>query len=453
MGKKVDVFFVFLLIFTEIILLSVAWYIFDGDFISPSVVTIALFTISTVCFAYKTNEWIVGFSCRAYMLFTLSFVLMIATEKWISRHQIILKCERYDHHHRTNNVEMQRNVLYIPRPLDIILFIFFCLCAFFYVYRVYMSGVSLGATSLLTSIGINKEEGDYDGLTRLFYNITRIASYVYVVMFCNNVLACKENVKKNIFSLIIIVLSVIITFFSGQRSVAICYIMGIVVAASISLYDAQKQMKKVNVKEYFRKFILTGIIVIILFYLSSNIVKGTNIQREFVDYMTYYFGSTVALMGRIVENPSICHTQFTGYFGEKTFNGFWSTMYSLGIVSTQPCERVWIKMGDSIARRAGNEYTFFCGPYIDFGFFGTLVFIVLFYAFFSYIYYWKIKKVDFTIKKYTTCAIYIFLYGMVAMSFYQDTIRSYSRPINLAYILYIILFCKLFIKISRRDDI
>lgn len=442
-----DVFFVFLLLFTEIVLLGVAWLIFEGDFISPSIVTLILFILSTACFAYNTNDWDVVFTFKAYTLFLLSFVLMIATEKWMSRHRVVIRKKSY-HENGAIIVRNSKEIFYIPRPFDSIFLLIFITCAVYYVYRVYKSGMALGATGILTSIGFNKEEGDYDGVSRMLYNLVRVASYAYVIMFCNNVFNCKEGIKKNWKSLVIIILTTLITFFSGQRSVAICFIAGIIVASGIALNDAKKNGLKVNHMKFLFRLIFIAAAVVLVFYLSSNIVKGTTIQRQFIDYITYYFGSTTALMGRIVEEPELCHTPFAGYFGEKTFNGFWANLNSWGIVNEEPCKRLWIKLGGAITTRAGNEYTFLCGPYIDFGFGGTLLFIVFFYAVFSYIYYWKIKKKELSIRKLTISAVYIFLYAMVAMSFYQDTIRSYSRPINIIYIVYIVVFCKLFIKIK-----
>lgn len=444
-----DVFFVFLLLFTEIVLFIVAWVIFKGDFISPSVVTLALFILSTACFAYNTNQWIVGCSFKAYALFTLSFILMIMTERFIARHKFVFGKKKIV----TNKISVvsENQILYIPQPFDWLLFIFFGFCAIYYIFRVYQAGMSYGATGLLSAIGYNKEEGDYDALSRLLYNLIRMASYVYIVIFCNNVLKCRESIKNNWQSFAIVLLTTIITFFSGQRSATIAYIVGFVVAASIFLYDAKKRGARVDLGKFFRKIVLAAIVVIAIFFASANLVKATSIQREFIDYMTYYFGSTTALMTRIVDEPELCHTAFMGYFGEKTFNGFWKDMYSWGIVDSAPCDRKWIKMGGPIITRAGNEYTFLCGPYIDFGFVGTLIFIIAFFAVFSYIYYWKIRKYQNIMKKCTYISIYIFLYAMIALAFYQDTIRSYARTINILYIIYIVMFIKVFLRYKLQN--
>jgi len=440
-----DLFFVILLLITELTLLGFCWYWTDGDIISPSVVTLALFIISTACFWYDTKYWDVVFSFKAYMLFSLSFLLMVFTERFISKHRIVLRKKK-----NNNSANTKKYLLSIRKPFSMALLFFFTACSLLYMYRVYQSGMAHGALSLLTSIGINKEEAEYDGFTRLLYNLTRFAGYVYAMIFANNVFGCKQRIKDNFASLWIIFLTLIITFFSGQRSSLICFVFSIIVAVGIALYDSQRIGKKVDAKKLVRKLIIICVIILGGFYLSANIVKGTNLQRDPVYYLTYYFGSTTALMGKIVTDPSLCHQPFVGYFGEKTFMGFWNTMYSWGIVNQAPADRAWIKMGGSVAG-AGNEFTFLCGPYIDFGFIGTLIFILIFYGVFSYLYYWRIRKAPINNKRYTTIAIYLFLYTLISMSFYQDTIRSYSRPINILYVVYLIAFCKVFLRMREKE--
>lgn len=442
-------FWVAVLLITEFVLFAVAYINFKRDFVSPSVVTLFFFILSTACCLYGLSDWKnVVFTYKAYLLFTTSFILMIITENFVFKRKIV-KGSRKKICLKMNDPFNQ--VIYIPEPVDTLLFIVFISLSFYYIYKVYKTGMELGATGLFSTIGVNKEKGNYDALSRLAFNLVRMASYIYAVMVSHNIICCGNKIKKNIKGILIIIATLLITFFSGQRSTLICYAIGVVVAASIALHDSAKFKKKNINKKFMKKLFIIGIVAIGIFYLSSNIVKGTNVERKFVEYITYYFGSTTALMGCIVEDPSLCHTPFAGYFGEKTFNGFWNTMYSWGFVDVEPATRAWIKMGSHVETRAGNEYTFFCGPYIDFGFVGTLIFIVCFYAFFSHIYYHGIMKKNISLKRVSISAVYIFLYAMIAMAFYQDTIRSYSRPINILYIVYIIVFCKIFIKFRRNE--
>lgn len=435
-------FWVALLLITEIVLFLVA---FEGDWISPSVVTLMFFILSTVSCLYGISDWKnVIFTGKAYSLFSLAFIIMIMVEKWVAKHKIIISKKV---NLQRKNVR-SRGIIIIESPFDKIIFIVFLVAALLYIYRVVKSGMSLGAASVLYAIGANKEDGDFDGISRFLYNFVRIASYGYIVMVSNNIFACKQRPRKCIKEIIIIFLTILMTFFSGQRSATICYIVSIVVAMFISLYDRNKGFFNKDIKKYVNKIAVIAILVVVLFFLTANIVKNSNSDRHFIDYLTYYFGSTTALMGNIVEDPSCCHYPFVGYFGEKTFMGFWSTLYSWGIVSQAPADRRWINMGAHIANRAGNEYTFLCGPYIDFGFVGALIFVAVFYGIFSYLYYWKIRRCQNFIKRIKNTAIYIFLYSMVAMAFYQDTIRTYSRPISVLYIIYIVVFCKIFLRIK-----
>jgi oligosaccharide repeat unit polymerase len=303
------------------------------------------------------------------------------------------------------------------------------------------------------TIGANKEEGDYDAYSRLFFNLVRFTSYTYSVVVFYNVLVCGESLRKHWKIVIVLILSIINAFFSGQRSSAIGLIIAFLVAAKICLYYKDKLERNRLMKKFRKKLVNLSIIILALFFLSASAVKNRENETQFADYMTYYFGSTTALMGRIVEKPYICHTPFRGYFGEKTFMGFWDFMYNSGFVKKKHCDREWINMGDvKIPERAGNEYTFFCAPYIDFGFGGTLIFIAFFYWMFSYLYYKKIYGHKMSNEIIAKIAIYIFLYVMVCMSFYQDTIRTYTRPINLLYLVYIYCISKYIFKFGKTKE-
>lgn len=441
-----NTFWIILTLITEVILFLYAYNVFKGDFVSPSIMTLMMFIISTSCCLYNIEDWKnVIFTGKAYALFSLSFIVMIITERVCQKYKLVFKKKRV---HQLNNLE-EKTEIGIKKPWDTLLLAFFILCAFLYIYRVYRSGVNLGATGLLNAIGANKEEGDYDSFARLLFNVIRMSSYVYVVILANNIMVCKQKIGKNLSSVLIILLTVIIAFFSGQRGVAIGYVVCVVASFFITSNIANRVEKNVNIKRIVRNAVFITIAIVIVFYLSHSIVKNRENQTDFLEYIAYYFGGATALMGNIVENPAICHEPFVGYFGEKTFMGFWSTLHSWGVVLEAPAERRWIRMGSSVANRAGNEFTFLCGPYIDFGFIGTLIFIVLFYTFFSLLYYKKILRTTNGRKQYTNLAIYLYLYGMVSLSFYQDSIRSYVRPINILYILFIYIFCVLFLDIKK----
>ena len=169
-------FYVILIFLTEIVMWVYAYRKTNGDLVSPSVMTLSFFILSFACFLYNTDQWVVVFTLKAYMLYALSFTIMLGLEFfWRNRNrELRLKPMR------------QRTALYIAEPLDTILFVTFIAFSFIYVYRVYKSGMSLGASSFLMAIGFNKEEGDFDGLSRLLYNMVRMASYVYIIIFCHH---------------------------------------------------------------------------------------------------------------------------------------------------------------------------------------------------------------------------------------------------------------------------
>lgn len=355
-----DIIIVYVYFISILVLLGISWNWFNNDIISPSVFTLIFFGISAACFIYNSDDWRVVFSVKGYLLFISSFVLMMLVE-------LVAKKYRLRFSAKPKGVYRKARI-YIVKPIDRFLATALIVCALLYVYRVYQSGMVLGASGLFSSIGVNKEEGDFDTLSRLLYNVVRMASYVYIVILTNNIIVNKDSINKYFKEILVLIATIIITFFSGQRSSTICYLVSIFVSICISTFHLSKDKYRNFLKNNFYKIIIVTFGILTVFFVSANIVKGTDIDRELINYMTYYFGSTIALMGKIVENPDLCHTPFVGYFGEKTFNGLYTALYSWGVLENPPCERVWMPMEGREVFRAGNEYTFFCGPYIDFGF-------------------------------------------------------------------------------------
>ena len=444
-------FFVWIMFITNLVLFVIAYKVFDGDIISPSVVTLGLFLISFACFVYNIGYWEVVFTFRAYCLFTISFVVMIVVECFIKNHRFLIGRGIYKSVNEESTLSDVEDVsipyLYIEKSWNVVIVSFVIMFGLYYIYKIYKVGSSYGVNNLLYAIGATKEEESFDLISRLIFNIIRFVSYEYALILCQNVFVFKKRVIDNISSIIVLTMALLCMFFSGQRSVLISYVFGIIVIACVVIYDKKKTEKNVQMKKIIKRLVFMGGLLIAFFYLSRNIVKGRTTTTSFMEYLTFYFGSTTALMGRIVEQPDICHTEFVGYFGEKTFNGFYKSLYKWKIISQLPCDRAWIKMGGSTpSYRAGNEFTFFCAPYIDFGFVGTIIFMGIFYLAFSVIYYKLILNKKLTIRRYSILIIYSYLFTLISMSFYQDTIRSFSRPTTLVYFLFISGFTHIFLK-------
>lgn len=422
---------VVLLLIIEIILLYKALKLFENNIISPSVCTLSFFIFSTICFIYNIPRWDVTFTIKAVCLFVCSFLIMIYTENYWKK--------RYFSIHKKNTKILY---MYIIKPFNNILFIILFVSGIIYIYNVINFGYQLGAEGLFV-IGAVKNAGIWTWTFKISYNIVRILGYVFILLFCQNVIGANDSIKNNLKSLFAVIFTFIVLFFSGQRGDLIIFFISFFVISIIILYDKNK---KISLKNFLAYITLCSGSVLLFLYFVREFVKNRSVELEIVDYLTYYFGNGIALMGKIIEVPELAHKPFVGYFGEKTFLGFYTTLYNLGIITLKPAERSWIWLGDG--RNGGNEYTFLCGPYIDFGFIGVLIFIFLFYSFFSIIYYRYILNNALTIKRYAICTIYSYLYAMIAFSFYMDLIRVYTKPINLIYVFLIFFIVRFLIKLK-----
>lgn len=437
-------YYVYLLFLTTLVLFVVALHLSGRDLIAPSVVTLGLFLVGEICFIYQLPNWYVVFTLKAYLLFVLAFVIMIMVEHFFrvrgQRKSVDLARKKHDFTLPQIRVKKKWDRLIVASVI---------VASVAYVLRTYFTGVSLGAEGL-QAIGFAKEKGEFDSVARLLLNYVRFVSLFYALILFQRTLGQGMKLRRSLPALSVIICCAIVLFFSGQRSVLIGYLFGLLVLAGIVVHDSRRSGRKINVGKYVRFLVVAGVLILIFFVGSREAVKGISFSTSPINYLTYYLGNTIALMGRIVEDPSICHTPFAGYFGEKTFNGFWSFAYSIGLVDAAPCERIYVNLGDvTMPNRTGNEFTFLCGPYIDFGFFGALLFVLLFYAAFSYVYYCKILNTELTKRRYVICVLYSYFFVMVSMAFFQDTIRTMVRPIILLYIIFVCLFAAWFIEVKQ----
>lgn len=443
-----DSFYVYLMLITIATLFIYSLKIFKFDIISPSVITLGLFFISIICFTYNVNYWKIVFTFKAYSLFTLSFITMITVEFFIKNTKFVVcrDSEKIVLYEEENN---KLPCLYISKEFNFFIVSFIICAGLYYIYNVYKTGMSLGAKNFFYAIGIAKEESEFNFVSRLLFNLIRFISYDYALIMFQNMIVFKKKLFKNISSIIVLSMTIICLFASGQRSALITYIFGLLIISFVILYDAKKQYK-INITRTFKKILILCLILLSIFYLSRNAVKGRTTTTPFLEYMTYYFGSTFCLMGRIIDDPSMCNTERAGYFGEKTFNGLYHSLYDMKIITKEPGPPgnvVWLKLGGlSPSYRAGNEFTFLCAPYLDFGFIGTLIFIFFTYTFFSLLYYKCILNRKPTIKRYIILIIYSYLFNMISLSFYMDNIRSLSRPITIVYFLFISIFTTIFVR-------
>ena len=430
------------------ILLIFSWAKFKRDFASPSVVTLFVFLISYICYSYNVDKWTVVFTYKALFLFTGSFVLMITFESLARRKKIRL------HGNKTSNMNSVRletlPCIRINPKLEKFLLLFYVASTLFCIGMVLRGGYNLGASGL-SAIGVYKETGEQSGVQRLLFNMCRFISYTYMLIFVTKVFYHKEKVRRNLKAIFVIGLMLLNFFFSGQRSALLGYIFTSFVMVGVIVQDVRRTDRKVNIKKLAKRAVIIGIIGIVFFVLSRNVVKGNTNQEPIIQYITYYFGSPADLMSRIVEQPDLCHNQFVGYFGEKTFFNFWLDLFSYGIVEKAPASRRWISMGGIFSSGyAGNEFSFFCGPYVDFGLIGSFVFFAIEFYVFSYVYYQKIMNAPKTKKRYTTLMVYTYMFVIFPMSFFQDTISTLIRPILLLYIIFIHLIMSFLVKLDIR---
>lgn len=436
--------YIYILFVTEIFLLILAYWISDGDIISPSVVSIFMFLISTVCVMYNYQYWNVEYSFRAYYTITAGLLTMIVTESFI-----IIIPKRQIPKTLTEDIKLSEiKPIYIQGIKNVVLIAAEMILFVYFIMEVLRLGRSLGSTGLM-AIGTVKESIDLDthfsSISKLAYNYIFLISIIYIYAFINNVIICKEKLVKNTLYIIPIIMGFITEVFRGARGPLLQYI-GIIFIIYIVLSRWKKGLKSVDIIKFIKIVIPVTVIILLSFYMLRQIVKGRTIRTSFVDYITYYIGSPLYLFNKYLDNPSLVYYG-PKYFGGLTFTNFYNTLYRIGVVDNRIGILNYTKIGGGF-NGGGNEYTFFMRPHYDFGSFGMILFTSIFYGIFSWTYYTKIKYRTSGEKRFKTLLIYAYFYYMVLLSFYYTFTVQEVRPQTFVLIMVLMFLYKICFKIK-----
>ena len=130
------------------------------------------------------------------------------------------------------------------------------------------------------------------------------------------------------------------------------------------------------------KLIAACVIFLVLFYLSTNLVREFGTSKNLMDYLTVFLGVPISSFDMFVTDPV---SNASNLIGQETFGRLYNFLSKLGFdfgyVSTA------LEYRYAGFNASGNVYTFFRRPLSDFGLLGMLLFTVGVVAIFSLLYY------------------------------------------------------------------
>nr|WP_024837330.1 O-antigen polymerase [Clostridium sp. 12(A)] len=421
--------YIFLLFFTELFFLSISYTISNGNLMSPSFLSYAMFTLSTICVIYNIHYWEVEYSIKAWAVTTSGFLAMLLPEIFYTK-----KKHSYTNYIRQLNEKKIQNPIHIDSFINGFIILSSILIMMVYVYSVFTRGKILGATGL-NVIGLNKYDSTSTGniLEKIFYRVLMILFYFYVYVVAKNIILCKVKVKSQIMNFIPIICYFIVTFFAGNR-IGILKNLLAIYAAVLSMMYQSKNIKMKEFKKVIKYFVIFGIAMVALFYLSRVFTKvnTSTANRTFLEYITYYIGSPVYLFSKYIADPISVHAKNT-LIGENTLT---SLLQDLGYSPQYNNNFIYVGGNSNFA---GNVFSWFEGPYHDYGFIGMLIFTIFIYCWFNHILYKGI------IKKGKDISIILMMYFnyVFVMSFYYCQTMWAITITNAVYIFLIILMIRI----------
>jgi oligosaccharide repeat unit polymerase len=429
--------YLYLLLATEFFLLTFAFVITKMDYISPSVVTCAMFTLSTLCVIYNETYWDVHFTGMTYVVVSSGLLVIILTEFFV---QNVTKRKRYwidiEKKRQETSVEVS-NILYE-------VFIIFCVILTFVFIREIrrLGGFGLSAISNVK----NDDDLNISVVAKIALRIMRGVPYPCLYIFAHNVILCGDKIKNNIKLLVPVLLSLIVIFFGGSRAPYVYIAIAMVIY--ILMFDRYKNgWRNVDVRKYIKYIIPAIVIFMFVFVWTRSIVKGHEFSSTPLEYITFYFGSPIHLLNKILPNTSYTFKNYT-LFGANCFTLFYEELYKFGLVKEYiPFnDTSFIAVGGGFVG-GGNVYTMFANSYHDFGFLGMLLFCCIFYGIIDYVYYAKIKYNKCLCNHDTTLLVYGFLYYLVFLNFYT-TMSAFLKFQTILEILVMVMIYKMLKKLK-----
>lgn len=245
---------------------------------------------------------------------------------------------------------------------------------FLYASIICLSISNIYYIKLIGTVGFNllREETDF-GKSLPFY--IKLCSYFMqpgIIVFFLGIIK-EQNRKKYKFSLFILALMIIISFFTSMNK-------GGFFQLAVCIFYFLKVNNKLNRKTFFLLLIVFLALVLTLQFLRSG--NETSNENFFLRFLYVYFLSPAPAFDAVISGSKNLHSNYLGCW---TLSFFYRFFYKLGFIDVLPTELLksqkWIGVP-----YATNVYTMPGYFYIDYGFIGILLCALLYGGIFGKIY-------------------------------------------------------------------
>ena len=407
--------YIYLLLFSELILFLIAFFVSGQDILAPSSMFCAVFILSTSLAILNVDNWNIKYCFEAYWILTSGILVFVLTEWFV---MLLVRATRHKQKVVRTNLSRGRQIIRVERWKVIAASAFNVICLAWQLWEI------RGIVSSVTNPAMGPE---------LFFQYRSITSYnlvdstellmnpiltqcLKVVMalgifgtfgLVNNVVLLKQPLKKNIHFLFFLFCYILSDFMTGGRS-SILQIAATTLIISYILYHHTIGWGYVLSWKYIRIGLICLVVGLPAFYLILPLI-GRSTDKSLFDYISAYAAGSIQHFNQYIQNPS----PNAVVFGEESLVSLQSFFWKIGVSDYHRISHLEYRALNYYM--AGNVYTFFRRPLHDFGLGGMYLFTAIISGVFSWVYHAKIKYRYQSFKNDCIILLYGFFYRWIAM--------------------------------------
>ena len=391
-------------------LFIVSFVIFDRDLLAPPTAVALVFLAAMFCTYYNEETWGLQYSLQTTQLIASAIIATMLGGMIGVVLANFPTINRFAFSHVVEKPQVIRvNVI---KTLVVIAFqLVAMILAFQHIRR--LTGTSnplLAVTQYRALTGRNLDVNDetmrMSSLTRNMIQASKMMGVVYAYIVGNNLVASKKKLSLN---LVPILLHTINTFMQGDRSNMIrLFVIIMVVAYTVHRRSVGWRKSKETAK-LIRRMVIAVVLIGVLFSSVRGLVGRTS-EKDMLSYVTFYAGSPIAVLDQFWRKP-LPKPQI---WGRKTFyylNQSLTALFGWPGRYNYYSDFVTSPTGTSV----GNAPTALRDPFVEFGFGGFFLIMMLFGIIYTWLYCRSRKRknnspIDFRLLFYAYISYTFFMY-------------------------------------------
>lgn len=412
-----------ILFFCLLILVGIESYLFNHDYMNPSIIMAGTYLISAFVLMLHTGAW---------------GNISLTTFAYIIGANIIMLSIGYSLRPRFAAVTNSRGCI-ITDVQTYIIVLFNLIVGILFYKEVCRIAYQVGASSRISSIMSNyrrvmlfSEMSDTSvGFNQIVMQMMKVSiGFAYVSLYKIIELTQTGYRIKDLKNYCFIIFSFLcIAWEQSSRLVYLQFILAGIVMIGVFSKSINLKVFYRNNKKIVNRILMVCIAFVFLFFVSRNFL-GRNITTKFWDYVSVYTSGSIVAFDQFLKNSS--ELLMSNIHQKETFGAIYRFLYKLGIISyaeSTSLDFVYIANSGKT-----NVYTAMRRWINDYGLIGMIVLQSIFAFFFS-----KLYRVTREKRLPLVTLVYSFLFIAVATHFFDDML--YKNYCSMSFLIQLACFC------------